>query len=245
MNARNAALWTVLSVTFVQPGWAQTASESLRFEVASIKPRVDVGTQRAGIEETPNLFRIENLPLDAIIRIAYGVASFQLAAPGWTAGTRFDIEARPPAGYTTAQRNLMLRNLLADRFKLQVHREKRLVTGYALRVAAGGHKLPAATGERSFFTARPGLISGTSRTVTELVNPLTSMAGGPVVDETGLTGAYNLKLEWTPDTGTASTTSEVSLFTALREQMGLRLEPSKVAVEVVVVDSVERTPTEN
>ena len=154
MKARNAVLWVALSVTFSQPGWGQTANESLRFEVASIKARVDVGTQRAGVEETPNLVRLENLPLSGIIGSAYGVPDFQLIAPD------------------------------SDRFKLQVHREKRLVTGYALRVAAGGHKLPPATGERGFFTA-------------------------------------------------------------LREQMGLRLEPWKVTIDVVVVDRVERAPTEN
>ena len=244
MNARAVAFRVALSVTFAQAGWAQTVNEDLRFEVASIKPRVDIA-QRAGVEETPNLVRLENLSLSGIIASAYGVPDFQLIAPDWTTRTRFDIEARPPAGYTSAQRQPMLRNLLADRFKLQVHREKRPVTGYELRVAAGGHKLPAATGVRGFFTARPGLISGTSRTVAELVNPLRSMVGGPVVDETGLTGSYDLKLEWTPDTGTAATASDLSIFTALREQMGLRLEPSKVTIDVVVVDRVERTPTEN
>ena len=179
MTARHVAFWAALSVACAHPGWGQTANESLRFEVASIKARVDVGAQRAGIEETATFFRIESLPLDAIIRIAHGVANFQLVAPDWTTRVRFDIEARPPGAYTTAERSAMLRNLLADRFKLRVHREKRAVTGYALRVAPGGHKLPAAIGERGFFTARPGLISGTSRTVAELVNPLTSMVGGP------------------------------------------------------------------
>lgn len=116
---------------------AQSTTESLRFEVASIRPRVDVGAQRAGIEETPNVVRIENLPLSAIIRMGYGVANFQLVAPDWTTRTRFDIEAKPPAPYTSAQLQPLLRNLLADRFKLQVHNEKRQVTGFDLLVADG------------------------------------------------------------------------------------------------------------
>src|SRR5687768_6159099 len=82
---------------------AQSTSDSIRFEVASIRPRVDVA-QRAGIEETPTLVRIESLPLSSIIRMAYGVADFQLVAPDWTTRTRFDIEAKPPAPYTIAQR---------------------------------------------------------------------------------------------------------------------------------------------
>ena len=224
---------------------AQSTAENLRFEVASIRPRVDVGAQRAGIEETPNLLRIENLPLSGIIRMAYGVANFQLVAPEWTTRARFDIEAKPPAPYTIAQRQSMLRNLLADRFKLQVHNEKRQVTGFDLLVATGGHKLPSATGASGFFTARQGLIDGKNRTVADLVSQLTSMVGGPVVDRTSLAGRYDLKLEWTPDGGTAPAAQELSIFTALREQMGLRLESSRVTIDVVVVDRVERTPTEN
>ena len=165
----NPVLCVLLVVTLAPfTSLAQSTTESLRFEVASIRPRVDVA-QRAGIEETPNLVRIENLPLSGIIRMAYGVANFQLVAPDWTTRTRFDIEAKPPAPYTSAQRQPLLRNLLADRFKLQVHNEKRQVTGFDLLVAPGGHKLPLATGATGFFTARQGLIDGKNRTVAELV----------------------------------------------------------------------------
>jgi uncharacterized protein (TIGR03435 family) len=224
---------------------AQSPNDNLRFEVASIRPRVDVGAQRAGIEETPDLVRIENLPLSGIIRMAYGVMNFQLVAPDWTTRARFDIEARPPAPYTSAQRQQMLRNLLTDRFKLEVHNEKRQVTGFDLLVATGGHKLPMATGRTGFFTVRQGLIDGPNRNVADLVSQLTSMVGAPIGDRTGLTDRYDLKLEWTPDGGGAAAAPELSIFTALREQMGLRLEPSRVTIDVVVVDRVERTPTEN
>jgi uncharacterized protein (TIGR03435 family) len=188
--------------------------------------------------------RIENLTLGGIIRMAYGLADFQLVTPDWTTRARFDIEAKPPAAYTSAQRQTMLRNLLADRFKLDVHNEKKQVTGFELLTATGGHRLPLATGRTGFFTARPGLIDGPNRTVPDLVSTLTSMVGAPVVDRTGLTSRYDLKLTWTPDAAAAAP-AELSIFTALREQMGLRLEPSKVTIDVVVVDRVERTPTEN
>ena len=239
-------VWCVLLAVTLNPlaFQAQSPNENLRFEVASIKPRVDVA-QRAGIEETPSLVRIENLPLSAIIRMAYGVMEFQLVAPDWTTRTRFDIEARPPAPYTSAQRQTMLRNLLEERFKLAVHNEQRQVTGFDLLVAAGGHKLPMATGRTGFFTARPGLIDGPNRDVAALVSQLTSMVGAPVADRTGLTGRYDLRLEWTPDGGAAPAAPELSIFTAIREQMGLRLESSKVTIDVVVVDRVERVPTEN
>ena len=238
--------WCGLLVVTLSPfaSLAQSQNDNLRFEVASIKARGDVA-QKAGTEETPDLVRIENLPLSAIITSAYGVTSFQLVAPDWTTRTRFDIEARPPAPYTSAQRQQMLRNLLVDRFKLQAHNEKRQVTGFDLVVATGGHKLAAATGRTGFFTARPGLIDGPNRTMADLVSTLRSMVSAPVVDRTGLAGRYDLKLTWTPDGGAVAPASELSIFTALREQMGLRLESSKVTIDVVVVDRVERTPTEN
>ena len=224
----NRVLCVLLVVTLNPSGFrAQSPSDSPRFEVASIRPRVDIGAQRAGIEETPSLVRIENLPLSGIIRMAYGVMNFQLVAPDWTAGTRFDIEARPPAPYTSAQRQPLLRNLLAERFKLQVHNENRQVTGFHLVIGTGGHKLPLATGRTGFFTARPGLIDGPNRTIADLANQLTSMVGAPVVDRTGLTGRYDLKLEWTPDGGGTAAAPELSIFTAIREQMGLRLESSR------------------
>jgi uncharacterized protein (TIGR03435 family) len=125
------------------------------------------------------------------------------------------------------------------------HNEKRQVTGFDLVVGTGCHKLPLATGRTGFFTARPGLIDGPNRTMADLVSPLTSMVGAPVVDRTGRMGRYDLKLEWTPDGGAAATAPELSIFTAIREQMGLRLESSRVTIDVVVVDRVERTPTEN
>jgi len=242
MNRVLCVLLVVTLTPFASP--AQSPNDNLRFEVASIKPRIDVA-QKAGTEETPDRVRIENLPLSAIIRMAYGVASFQLVAPDWTTRARFDIEARPPAPYTSAQRQQMLRNLLADRFKLEVHNEKRQVTGFDLLVATGGHKLPMATGRTGFFTARPGLIDGPNRGMAELLNAITSMVGAPVVDRTGLRGRYDLTLEWTPDGGAAAAAPELSIFTAIREQMGLRLESTRVTIDVVVVDRVERIPTEN
>lgn len=231
------------SVVNPYPAWGQSTNEHLRFEVASIKQRTDTGAQRAGIEDTPNLVRIENLTLRGVIKMAYGVTDFQLVVPDWTTRTRFDIQGKPPAGYTKENLRPLLRNLLADRFKLVTHNERREVTGFTLRIASGGHKLPAAAGESGYFTARAGLISGPNRTIADLVSQLISAVGGPVDDQTGLTGRYNLNLEWTPDGGAAA--PELSIFTALREQMGLRLEASKVTTDVVVVDRIERTPTED
>ena len=221
--------------------WAQ---EALQFEAASIKPHTPVGAigsfERSGIDETTGLIRIENLSLKAVIELAYGVKDYQFDGPDWLNSPRFDITAKPPAGYKHAQLQPLLRNLLADRFKLIVHHDSRQVSGYALVIAKGGPKLHESTGPRTFFTVRPGLISGTQRSLPELTGALARMVNRPVVDQTGLMAAYDIKLEWTQDPE-----QELSTFAALQEQLGLRLQPQKVPIDIVIVDHIEKTPTEN
>jgi uncharacterized protein (TIGR03435 family) len=226
---------------------AQTAvADSPRFDVASVKPHVDDGSTTAGIEENESAVRITNLPLRAVIAIAYGVMESRVVGPGWLERRTFDIVAKPPTAYERQQLGTLLRNLLADRFTLRMHAEKREVQGYALRVERGGHKLRESTGPRTFLTGRPGLIAGNGRSVGEITPLLARMVAGSVVDETALKGAYDINLQWTPslagpNTGTAE--PEVSIFTALREQLGLRLEPIKTVGDFVVVDRIEETPT--
>ena len=239
----------LLVVNLLSQAAPQSTAEQLRFEVASIRPHTEAGSARTGFEDNPSVVRFENLSLRALIRIAYGVMDAQLAGPGWLNDPRFDIVAKPPAGYQPGQLPVLVRNLLIDRFGLMVHREMREVPGFALRVSAGGHRLIESTGERTFLTGRPGLISGNKRSMAELVSLVAQMVSAPVLDETGLRGAYDLKLQWTPQLSAPAAASsvepELSIFTALREQMGLRLDSVRTRVEVVTVDAVEKTPTEN
>jgi uncharacterized protein (TIGR03435 family) len=221
------------------------ALEQMRFEVASVKLHADDGGMRAGIEENQGLVRIGNLPLRTIIAIAYEVRPDAVAGPGWLERRAFDISARPPEGYQRSQLPLLLRNLLADRFKLVTRREMRDGRGYALRIPAGGHRLRASNGPRTFLTGRPGLIAGNSRTIGELTRLLAQMVGAPVIDDTALQGAYDLRLEWTPQlsAGGGAAEADLSIFTAIGEQLGLRLEPITTTVTAVVVTSVEEMPT--
>ena len=227
---------------------AQTSSpdDRLRFEVASIKLVTDAVRDRIGIQNTAGGVEIAALPLRSLIRMAYAVR--EVAGPGWLDEVRFDIDAKPPAGYEPRQLAVLMRNLLADRFKLRAHIESRTAQGFALSAAPGGHRLPAGT-ERTFLTGRPGLIQGKGRTIAELTGLVSDAVAAPVVDKTGLTGTYDLKLEWTPQLAASAAApsgqTEVSIFTALREQMGLRLDSIPVPIEVAVVDSVERMPTPN
>jgi uncharacterized protein (TIGR03435 family) len=213
--------------------------------VASVKPHADTGSAQAGIEESEGFVRIINLPLRAVIGIAYGVNASDVLGPPWLEQRTFDIVARPPAGYTRPQLPALLRNLLAERFRLVARQERREGRGYALRVPTGGHRLRESTGPRTFLTGRPGLIAGNGRSISELNALLSQMVSAPVVDETALKGAYDLKLEWTPQLAStgAAEQPDVSIFTAVREQLGLRLEAIKTTVNVVVVESSEQTPT--
>jgi uncharacterized protein (TIGR03435 family) len=216
----------------------------MRFEVASVKTHPETGDTRVGIEENEGFVRIVNLPLRNIIAIAYDVMPDAVNGPGWLAERRFDIVARPPAGYTRAQMPTLLRNLLVDRFMLAARRETREGAGYALRAIEAGHKLRESAGPRTFLTGRPGLISGNGRPLSDLVPLLSRMVGAPVVDETALKGVYDLELEWTPQLDAdGGGDSDVSIFTAVREQLGLRLDRIKTTVAVVVVSSVQETPT--
>jgi uncharacterized protein (TIGR03435 family) len=215
-----------------------------QFEAASVKVHAVSGipgtNERSGIDEGKGTIRVENLPLRGLIQAAYGVREYQFSGPDWLAGIRYDIVAKPPEGYTHAQFQPLMQALLAERFHLAVHRESKQVAGYALVVAKGTTKMHEATAPRSYFTSRPGLISCTSATVKELVGALAGRLGRPVVDRTELMGAYDIKLEWAPDGDATTADTLPSLFTALRDQLGLRLETEKVAVEVVVVDRVEK-----
>jgi uncharacterized protein (TIGR03435 family) len=165
-----------------------------------------------------------------------------------------DISAKPPSRFNHGQLQPLLRNLLVDRFKLATHQESKQTTGLALVIAKGGPKLHEATRPRAYFTFRPGLIEEVRATMPELACALARVLGLPVVDKTGLTMAFEVKVEWTPDqTATTASSDEkqgpteqgLPLFTALQEQLGLRLQAQKVPVDVVVIDHMERVPTEN
>jgi uncharacterized protein (TIGR03435 family) len=248
--------WWLLPFCFVASihpsAWGQ-ADTVLQFEAASIKLHTvtSPSTGRSGIEETQGLIRIEDLSLKAIIQAAYGVKDYQFSGPSWLDSVHFDIVAKPPAGYQHPQLQPLLRNLLADRFKLAVHHESKETAGFGLEVAKADPKLREATKPRGYFTVRPGLIEEDRGSLADLANALARIVGRPVVDETGLTAAYEIKLEWRPDPTSAAPVADdspeagPSLFAALRDQLGLRLQPKKVAVETLIVDHAEKAPTEN
>ena len=195
------------------------------------------------------LFAAYSINLDTAIR----------GMPKWGESESFDIEAKADEATTeamkklpeTEQRNqtqLMLKALLADRFKLTVHTETRERPIYNLVVAKSGFKLkPTHEGEEpgGYYSWGGGRIRVRKGPIASLVYCLSEgSADRPVVDKTGLAGSYNIDLTWTPDDQQGTADGGPTLFTALEEQLGLKLVPSKGPVETFAVDHVER-PTAN
>ena len=260
LQARRYGFGTAISACMILfalcAAWGQDNVGPPQFEAASVKLHTIAtpSTGRSGIEETPGLVRIEDLSLKSVIGVAFGVKNFQIEGPGWLDTVHVDITAKPPTGYQHAQLQPLLRSLLTDRFRLAVHHESKEVPAFALVVAKGGSKLQEAMKPRDFFTARPGLIQGVRVSTAELAGALARLLGYPVVDETGLTAMYEVKLEWTPnetsaainaDTPTTAPAPGPTLFSAVSDQLGLRLQSRKVPADFVVVDRMERAPTEN
>lgn len=217
------------------------------FEVATIKPASPDEAPYSGEDGRDGLLKMWNVSLKQCIGYAYKISENQIVGgPKWIDETAFDILAKAdhPAG--EPELLTMLQPLLADRFRLQFHHETQMLPGYTLRVAKGGIKAPlvdpdkhsAGNGGRGFFDV---LASPPST----LRFRLSALLGKPVVDMTGETRKFDFHLKWTPDdTGAEPTPDRPSLFTALQEQLGLKLEAGKVSTDVLVVDHAE-LPTEN
>ncbi len=226
-------------------------NQPLVFEVASVKPNHSVGgsmligcdgnTTGAKYGISPGTCKAVNASLQTIIAIAYDIR-FTLAAqhisgaPGWISTERYDIEAKAASAATTeADLKLMLRQLLADRFKLKLHEESKEVSGYALVVAKGGPKFPPPP-------SSPVSVACGSPTTQALSQCLAARLGQPVVDETNIIGRCNCSL--TMQSLGEDQPDPPSIFTVLEEQLGLKLESRKIPSKMLVIDHVEK-PSEN
>ena len=261
-------LLAIISVAAACIACAQSAPSQPKFEVASVK-RTDQCFGRNSID--PGSVSLRGVPLKAVLMEAFQVKMEQIEGPSWLETDCFDISGKIPDGAPRDQVPAMLQALLAERFQLAAHREDRARSGYALVVDKGGLKVkeddPDANfmgagrrGQMFFGFAGHGALKG-AMTMAVLASNLSRQGYGPVQDATGLTGKYDIDLKWTKDpefargglAASAATPSDAgipapegpSLFTALREQAGLRLERRNVQVQFVVVDHIERVPTKN
>ena len=249
---------------------AQSAPPRPAFETATVKPSPPDGQCASMIEPmTGGGLRIACLPLNAILAWTYQVQNYQISGgPGWLTSAHWDILAKPaPPGpddgpaleyekMTDAQRarsselvRQRLQSLLTERFQLVIRRETREQPAYALTVAKSGPRLKeSADQSKSGFLGR-GRSQITSRgsQLPLFAQYLAIDLRRPVVDRTGLTAHYDFHLEWTPETaGSASENRDpgASIFTAIQEQLGLRLESIKAPVDLLVIERAER-PVEN
>ncbi len=312
----NRLLWRISASLVLAAGAAmgQTAAPGPAFEVASVKPAAPLdrsqilsGQMHIGMKIDAARVDIGGMSLADLIRVAYRVKPYQVSGPDWMTAERFDVLAKMPEGATREQVPEMLQALLAERFKLAVHRESKEHAVYALVVGKGGPKLkesapgadapaggdaPAALdvsvsgrGENTQVSISSGQI-GTAHMsmgpngIMRLEAPKMNMAAladllsrffdRPVVDLTGLKGTYQVALDLSmedlrnaartigmmgpgmgggregtrPPSDAASDPGGLSIFAAV-QQLGLKLEPRKEPLDLIVIDHLEKTPTEN
>lgn len=283
----------------------QQPNPKLTFEVASIKSaspqtmaRLQGSVDGGPGTPAPGRIRFTDMPLKSLIMRAYNVQSFQISGPSWMDSQRFDIIAKVPDGATREDARIMLQNLLADRFKLKLHKGSKEALIYELLVAKGGIKMkeaahiataPAegaggpppgpARGKDGLLKTPHGQLGiqatangrmrmqGDAVTMARLTGILGMALGRPVIDKTGLTGIYDVALDFSPEgmgpgpkakgpppgegggnpaeAPRDSDDSGPTIFTALQEQLGLKLESRKRPLDLLVVDSVQRAPTRN
>jgi uncharacterized protein (TIGR03435 family) len=283
-----------LFVTVLHP--LSVGAQAPSFEVASVK-RNNSGDGNVSRGMQPGGMTFVNAPLRQLIIAAYGVQPFQIiGGPAWMTSDRFDIAAKAEGTPPPEQMNLMLRSLLADRFKLVARMEKREMPTYSLVKAREDGRLgpglkpasvdcgPAGRGRGGppapppgpppgagragqaislgggcRVMIAPGRVMSSGQPIAQLATLLGNQLGRPVIDQTGLTGGYDFELSFMPDAGRGGAAATPppgapplppidpdapSLFTALQEQLGLKLEADRGPVDVVVIDSVQ-PPTED
>jgi uncharacterized protein (TIGR03435 family) len=225
------------------------------FEVASVRPSAP-NASWGGIEITPGRFAAMNVSTRAIFKEAFGVRDFEiLHPPDWFDSQRYEIIAKMEPTASESSIHEMLQNLLAERFRLEIHLESRDTQVYALTQAKNGTKLqPLKTDEKGRVSRKgAGIVAGSKASTRQLAEALSDvMLNGraildrPVLDRTGLSqNLYDFTLTWTPEPGqfgnsSTSGPSGPSLFTAIQEQLGLKLETQKAQVQFIVIDRLEK-----
>jgi len=245
--------WVAMSIAIgcllPAPGRAQSFEA---FDVVSIKPNMS-GEVGGSNRAQPGRYVAINIPLMRLIALAYRpIQEFQ-GGPDWIRIERFDIEAKVDGTPNQQQMQAMLRALLADRFHLVARIEQQQRPVYALTLARRDRRLgpqmrpstaacadgPGTCGVRML----DGALASQSITMSRLAAEL-SFVGRRVVDRSELAGAFEIDLKWTPDTADAGPAVDglPSIFTAMQEQLGLKLEPSTGPVDVLVIEGVQRPP---
>ena len=240
---RRGSLLLALSAT----AFSQVPSRAV-FEVASVRPNV-ADDRIVTIEVGPGgRFAARGYTLVLLMQRAYGVMNWNVSGgPEWIRSDRYDITANAPVSgnLTESQLRPMLQALLADRFKLRIHKSSKEMAGYALVEAKRGAKVKATVGDEehpdSFRLNQSGL-TGQGVNMVDFARYVGGKLGLVAVDKTGLKGAYDFRAEWKVDPDRPDAREELRsvVLAALEEQLGLKLVPQKITVEMLVIDSVEK-----
>ena len=268
----STCLASAIALSTISAFAAQNAPDQPKFEVASVKRN-----ERCSLENSvdPGMVTLKGDPLKVVLMEAFQVKVDDIEGPSWLDNDCFDIIAKMPEGATRDRLPAMLQALLAERFKLAVHKEGRLRPGYALVVDKDGPKFKESDPSSNFMGAHAGqLFIGAgpgysalkgSMTTAGFAHMLSVRLHSPVQDLTGLQGKYDIDVSWVPDRSLeplggyaaayAATHPDspdrppdaptADIFTAIRDSLGLRLESRKQQVEVLVIDHIERVPTAN
>ncbi len=241
-------------------------SQTLAFEAAVVKSNHSNARGSSLPPPQHGRFTAVNVPLKEFILEAYQIQELQLSGgPGWISSEGFDITAKAAGDAKRTEVYQMLQTLLRDRFQLAFHRETKDLPVYTITVAKNGPRMKKNSGEEcgesvpghpcgGFNVQQRRHVWGERVSIAQLANVLSTLAGRAVLDKTALKGTFDIDLEWTPDEGQRAgldirnappqDNNRPSLFTAMEEQLGLKLDSQRGAVEVLVIDRVER-PSDN
>lgn len=237
-------------------GDAYAADAQLTFEVASVRAADPNARLAPGapVQMLPGRFVARRVTVFQLLQSVYDVKSFQISGgPSWIKSEQFDIQATAGAAASEDQMKLMAQALLAHRFQLKLHRETKEIPVYVLAIAKNGPKLQAAKddtqcGGNGCFGVGNGYFTASGGTMAFTADVLTRLLDRPALDKTGLPGHYDFKLTYDQSSVKApmigmqnAPTGGPSIFAAV-EDLGLKLNPQKDPVEILVIDSVERPP---
>jgi uncharacterized protein (TIGR03435 family) len=251
-NARMQPVKLLFGMGLTAMAFAQPPINSPAFDVASVR-RNDTGINGSSISRSGGRITLDNVSLRECIMFAYSIPTgreYALVGPGWLDSEKFDIVATFPSATSRELVRMMLQNLLAERFSMKAHQESRNVNAYVLVRAKGGPKLGQSPGndDDGAFTFQEGRVTCRTISMESFADRLSGSVfhlDRPVIDKTGIVGNYDFTLEWAPDGAPPDQRSGPSLFTALQEQLGLRLEARKIATGILVIDHLDRVPAGN
>jgi uncharacterized protein (TIGR03435 family) len=241
----------VLAAAIAAGVFAQTADSALQFEVASLKPSAP---NQQGGQVSPRAgnktYAGTNMTLRQYMSVAYQVRDNQIVGgPSWMDSDRFDFEGHAEKPSTQDELHAMLQHLIEERFQMKIHRESREKSGFAIVVDKGGPKA-LAEHDRADLTMQPmrftgpGKFAGINADMRLLALNLSRFLDLPVVDKTGLTARYDFTIQFPPLDGDGAPRSgppDASVFSAaMRDSIGLRLEPAKLSAEFIVIERIQK-----